>query len=960
MPSPSFRADAATVRAALAAIPPDVGRADRVRLAFAVFAELGDAGADLWHEWAGARSKPDPAGDRATWRSARKPGAVKGATLWHLAKAHGWRPPAGAEVQAPTQAELQAQARARREAAEREAAATAQRQREGAAEAVRLWQAGAEVTDPAAVPYLRRKGIGAHGVRVLPDGVLLVPARDAASGELVNVQRILPEAPADGPGKLFVKGARKAGTLHLIGPTDGAPWLLLAEGYATGASLHEATGRPVAVAWDAGNLAAVARVLRGQFPAARLAVCGDDDRATEARTGKNPGRVAAEAAAKAAGKGRALVILPPGLPADGNAGTDFNDLAALAGRVAVREAVEAAIAAAEGRAEPGEGQGPTATGKAPPRTRQRPARPPADDAEAAPRGRDLFRVDEAGLWFDPPGSDDGDGGGRPVRVCDPLHVEAWARDLHDGAACLVLQFDAFGKPRRWLMPLAMLAGDGAAYRAELLAQGFIAPTDAKKRGLLTMYLQSRRPAEWLRTVDRVGWHGRAYVLPRETLGGEDGERLLFHAEAATEAAFAQRGTLQRWQELIAQHCAGNSRLAFAVSLAFAGPLLAWAPGTDGGGFHLVGPSSAGKTTALRGGASVWGGRDYLQRWRATENGLETLAAQHSDGLLILDELGQLDPRAAGEAAYLLANGQGKARANRTGGARPRQTWRVLFLSNGELGLADHMAEAGKRPRAGQELRLIDLPADAGAGLGLFDAVPADFEGPAAFARHLERAAELQHGTAGRAWLLHLVAHTEGLAQRLRERIEAAAAAMVPDAAAGQVQRVGRRFALVGAAGELATAAGLTGWPPGTATAAARRCFEAWLAQRPGGIGHAEDAAMLAQVRHWIGAHGEARFTDWSRADDDHAPKTMNRAGWRRPVKDAGGTLTGWQWFVLPEVFAAEAAKGYRVRDVLSLLKARGHLHTEKGDGYTCRASPPGADRVQVYWLQPSLLGDAGD
>lgn len=111
--------------------------------------------------------------------------------------------------------------------------------------------------------------------------------------------------------------------------------LLLSEGYATGAILHEATGWPVAVCFDAGNLKPCALALHGLHPAALFLVCGDDDRGTEARTGTNPGRVKGAAAARAvrAAGGRAGLVLPEGLP-DG--ATDFNDLAAHAGADALR------------------------------------------------------------------------------------------------------------------------------------------------------------------------------------------------------------------------------------------------------------------------------------------------------------------------------------------------------------------------------------------------------------------------------------------------------------------------------------------------------------------------------------------------------------------------------------------------------------------------------------------------
>ena len=111
---------------------------------------------------------------------------------------------------------------------------------------------------------------------------------------------------------------------------------MLAEGYATAVSLHEATGCPVAVAFDAGNLAGVAKALRQCYPAALLVLCGDDDRATEARTG----RVKAEAAARSVS---GFTAVPEGLP---EGASDFNDMHRAHGLDAVRGTVEGAIAAA--------------------------------------------------------------------------------------------------------------------------------------------------------------------------------------------------------------------------------------------------------------------------------------------------------------------------------------------------------------------------------------------------------------------------------------------------------------------------------------------------------------------------------------------------------------------------------------------------------------------------------------
>ncbi len=451
------------------------------------------------------------------------------------------------------------------------------------------------------------------------------------------------------------------------------------------------------------------------------------------------------------------------------------------------------------------------------------------------------------------------------------------------------------------------------------------------------------------------------------------ERIVFQSDSAVENTFRSKGTPDQWRERVGAMCAGNSRLVFAVACAFAGPLLRPA-GMESGGFHYRGDSSSGKTTALKLAASVYGGASYLQRWRATDNALEAIAAQHCDGLLILDELAQIDPKTAGECAYMLANEQGKARATRTGTPRTRQAWRLLFLSAGELGLADHMAEGMKRARVGQEVRMCDIPCDAGAGLGAFEALH-DHESGAAFAKHITHQAQAVYGATGRAWLQWLTDRADTLKATSRGVSNALAVAMIPKDSSGQVERVGARFALVGAAGELATAAGLTGWPVGESERAARACFTAWLAAR-GGKGNGEVLAMLRAVRRFLETHGEGRFAMWHRGSDDHAPKTLNRAGVRRmlnadgePIKTnsqhgavygdrmpaAMGEEVSFEYFILAETFRDEVCQGFDYRAVCRVLLERGCLTPEPGRPFDCRPRLPGVGPATCYRITPAIF-----
>lgn len=973
-----------------------------VRLAMAVKAELGADGFDLWDSWSQQAQGYSATDAKDTWRSIKAGGGVTVGTLFAMAKEHGFRFPDadGAQAQATPDpaaaAEAARQAEKKRQQREAEAEEYRQRADRAARDAAEIW-AGA--SDEGHSPYLERKGVKPYGVRFLQDGTLLVPLRNLA-GELHNLQRIMPSKPTPEQEergwreKRFLSGGRKSGMLHWLGDPAGAAVLGMAEGYATAASVHEATGRPVAVCFDAGNMATVAKELPAHFPGAAFLVCGDNDTETAERTGKNPGRVKAAQAVRALrGSGAAAAEVFPGQGCN-----DFNDLAAAAGLPAVAAVIEAAASALENER--------TAVAADP-----RPA-PPAD-APAGDTRRKGLRLVKAGAG---PGDGDdskgpggggagGSGGGddaaepfdpffltdegvffiardaegnerKPEWICARLEVTAQTRTEGAEQWGYLLEFsDPDGNAKTWAMPAAMLSGDGTEWVAYLRNMGLKMATGSKPRNLLARYIDTRRVKTRAICTDRVGWHGGVFVLPSGSIGRADGLRYVFQSEGGMEDQYKQGGDLRTWRSEVAAIAAGNSRLAFALCCAFAGPLLRLA-GVESGGFQFRGDSSGGKTTALKVAASVYGPPGYMQRWRTTDNALEATAVQHSDSLLILDEFGQLDPKVAGECAYMLANEQEKGRSTRGGMAKRRRSWRLLFLSSGELGLADHMRQAGKEMRAGQEVRFVDIPLDAGAGMGGLERLY-DYESPQALAEGITRHAATHYGTAGRAWITWLADKYATLPSELGALIEAHKADLVPEAAAQQVFRVGTRFAVVAAAGELATQAGITGWRKGEASDAARACFNAWLGAR-GHLDNGEEAAMLRQVRSWLEKNGDALFTWVHRAMDDHRGNTPYRAGFKRLVGEDGKPLK-WdaaaeymeknssaesserqnalvEFMVLPEAFRQEVAKGYDATAVAALLKSRNHLLHE-ADRLLNKQRLPGMGKVPIYHIKPSIFGD---
>lgn len=332
---------------ALRFISPDRVRDDWVRIGMALKSEFGDAGFELFDSWSAAGASYDKANIKSTWRSIKPSGGTSIGTLVKLAKDAGWQPTQQA-LTPEQRKQLAKEQEARRQQREREAVKD-KAEREAWYERVASMSLQLQTTvlrDEGRSGYLQRKQVGAFGLQFvqfgmvwlthleeqrielitgrvevsafferrdeglvdrervsfmyLKRGTIAVPLRDVV-GKLWSYQFINEQGT-----KLFPKLGRKKGLFHWVVPDEALsghmlreapPVLALAEGYSTAVSIHQATGWPVAVAFDAGNMKTVAKRLREVYADSRMVICGDNDSHNE----KNAGLQGATAAAEAVG-----------------------------------------------------------------------------------------------------------------------------------------------------------------------------------------------------------------------------------------------------------------------------------------------------------------------------------------------------------------------------------------------------------------------------------------------------------------------------------------------------------------------------------------------------------------------------------------------------------------------------------------------------------------------------------
>lgn len=464
---------------------------------------------------------------------------------------------------------------------------------------------------------------------------------------------------------------------------------------------------------------------------------------------------------------------------------------------------------------------------------------------------------------------------------------------------------------------------GGAWQKKLQDAGMKVPLPSE----LLLMLQLSRAPRTLHIIERCGWIGEdIYVLPNgEVLVSEGGSRqhiVMFEPAVGYEPS----GSFEQANHEVFRLCEGNSRLELAACAGLAGPFLGDL-GEPGGGFHFYGATSSGKTLAARVAASASGsGADPLKggtvgTWRATDNGIEVMAAQHSDGLFVRDEMHQCKPEAVQQVIYMLGNGKGKETMNRNREARKALTFRNMVLSTGELSSKDHIEKKGGQYHDGAQSRLCDIPADAGKDWGIFEKLH-EFEHPAQLAKYLEQATAAHYGQHVRKLVERYLADRQSVVNWLRGKKDEIHAQLAKDenfSPSDPEARAAHRFALCGAVGEWAIREGVLPWTAGSAQRGVQRCFKDWLEAR--GRGNLGALNGLAKLENFLVMHRN-RFIEVATAKD--GPQVHNVLGFRRGVRTSDGEHWATEFIMSKQTAMEACGQPQHMEPVLQHLKAGRH------------------------------------
>ncbi|HBT0360266.1 TPA: DUF927 domain-containing protein [Klebsiella pneumoniae] len=768
------------------------------------------------------------------------------------------------------------------------------------------WQGLAETAFEGESEYLMNKGLVGFTFPVLPDGSLLLGLVDE-SGTVTAAQTITQQGE-----KRLLAGSAKRGAYHAVNAADAPQSVLIAEGLATALSVHLIRPEALTVcAIDAGNLQPVAQAMHQRYPNAQIIIAADNDiKPGEPNTGKD----AAEKAAKAVS---GWVALPPS-----EEKADWNDYHQQHG-------LEAATAAFKNSMY--QPQEPEVSAK----LQVMNGGKKGTSKPESLRPHIQSRIDGV-YWVEPKSDKDtGEITARESWLCSALEVIGTGID-DSKARYLILRWRPFGSKGDTVqaIPFADI-GEREGWRM-LKAGGVNVTTKSGLRATLADWLQSCANGEVWRIAHATGWQCGAYIMPDGEIIGTPEQPVLFNGRSSAASGYTTSGTVDSWRESVGRLAFGNYSMMTGVAAALAAPLIGLA-GADGFGIHLYEQSSAGKTTTANVASSLYGNPDVLRlTWYGTALGLANEAAAHNDALMPLDEIGQgADPVEVYKSAYALFNGTGKLQGAKEGGNRDLKRWRTVAISTGEMDLETFIASAGRKAKAGQLVRLLNIP--------MRRAVR--FHEHANGKHHadaLKDAYQHHHGVAGREWVKWLTDHQHEAVSAVRVA-EERWRSLIPSDYGEQVHRVGARFAILEAA--LLLGRVITGWDEQTCRDAIQYSYNAWL--REFGTGNKEHQQIIEQTEAFLNAYGMSRFAPFPY--DPSSLPISNMAGYRQK---GGHETDPMVFYTFPAAFEGEIARGFNPRQFAEVLKKAGMLTPPtSGRGFQRKSPRIDGRQIRVYVLQ---------
>ena len=454
--------------------------------------------------------------------------------------------------------------------------------------------------------------------------------------------------------------------------------------------------------------------------------------------------------------------------------------------------------------------------------------------------------------------------------------------------------DLHGEKGNALIPMEYLTSINDIPAKILTKKGLriLGTSFTSKKNFIT-FLNAEIPKVFGLISEKIGWvdDRNIFVLPLRIIGDANKKVILDKEKVHNSEYLKSSGSIEEWKENIGKYCKGNHSFIFAIGIAFSGILLKDF-NVESGGFHFFGGTSSGKSTASYIANSIWGAPEWHESWRTTDNALESICQGHNDSFLMLDEISQAEVKTIANSAYMIANQDGKSRANKFGDSRDKKRWRIIFLSNGEKALEEII---GDDLNAGQLVRIIDIPVtrlegclkneEARESSSVFQNLY-EFKNNIKFSEHIYATVRKYYGSPSIGFLEKYTSlsqeentHWRRRFEEIKEEIEAQLkedyGTVGKDVLRGVI-----RFSIVRLALKMAASFGVVSFDEQEIDNSVFSMLNAWLSHREGAA-NKEGEIILHRLKGWFSQNQHGSFIDYNTTHDEVADHVRNHYGFRK-------------------------------------------------------------------------------